>query len=136
MSLTLPRVAPVSYAEDLRVLLERGDVDQASFCFTVKRDRWEMEMREDGTEVAHHTILEVGELYDVCVTAQGAYPATESLPNVQQHVFSRARAYVADVDNVEPEVTPSAQEETVEEPRKATPAEIAKAKARARRARG
>lgn len=81
------RVAPTSYASDLRVLLERGDIDQASFAFTVKRDEWKI-TGEDEDEKVERTILEVGELYDVTVTAMGAYPQTDSQ-------MAAARAYAA-----------------------------------------
>jgi hypothetical protein len=73
------RVAPTSYAADLRLLMERGDIDQASFAFTVKRDDWNIIEGEGGDEErVERTILEVGELYDVTVTAMGAYPQTDS----------------------------------------------------------
>ena len=72
------RVAPVSYADDMRVLLEGGYIDQASFMFTVADDEWRFEEDENGEERVVRTILEVGELYDVCITAMGAYPQTDS----------------------------------------------------------
>jgi phage head maturation protease len=34
------RVAPTSFGADARILIERGDIQQASFCFTIKRDTW------------------------------------------------------------------------------------------------
>jgi HK97 family phage prohead protease len=71
------RVAPTSYAADLRVLLERGDIDQASFAFTVAQDEWRITGEGDDEQV-ERTILEVGELFDVTVTAMGAYPQTDS----------------------------------------------------------
>jgi HK97 family phage prohead protease len=83
------KVAPTSYAADLRVLMDRGDIDQASFAFTVSKDNWEVLEDEDtGEERVERTILEVGELYDVTVTAMGAYPQTDS-----QVVGERARDY-------------------------------------------
>lgn len=74
------RVAPTSYAEDLRVLLERGDVDQASFAFTIAPggQEWKIREEDDGTEVVERTITEIADLYDVTVTAMGAYPQTDS----------------------------------------------------------
>lgn len=68
------RVAPTSYASDLKILMERGDVDQASFAFTVEDDDWEMDDEENITR----TIRKVGELFDVTITAKGAYPQTDS----------------------------------------------------------
>jgi uncharacterized protein len=77
------KVANTSYAKDLRLLMERGDVDQASFAFTVARDEWTIDDKEQVTR----TILEVDQLYDVTVTAQGAYPQTDT--SVVKHLRSR-----------------------------------------------
>ena len=68
------KVADTSYAKDLRLLMERGDVDQASFAFTVGKDDWQIDDQEQVTR----TILEVDQLFDVTVTAQGAYPDTST----------------------------------------------------------
>jgi HK97 family phage prohead protease len=82
------KVADTSYARDLRVLMERGDVDQASFAFTVAPggDEWNIH-EEDGEEVVERTINKIGELFDVTVTAQGAYPQTDT--SVVAHMRSR-----------------------------------------------
>jgi HK97 family phage prohead protease len=69
-------VAPTSTAADLAVLLEGGVVDQASFAFTVAEDGTDWASDGDGTVV--RTINEVDGLYDVTITAQGAYAATDS----------------------------------------------------------
>lgn len=68
------RVAPTSYADDLRILMERGDVDQASFAFTVGDETWDVD--EDDEPV--RTIRRVNELFDVTITAQGAFPQTDA----------------------------------------------------------
>lgn len=68
------RVAPTPTAEELRTLMEGQVVDQASFAFTVERDEWEIDEDEDITR----TILEVRDLYDVTITAKGAYPQTDT----------------------------------------------------------
>jgi HK97 family phage prohead protease len=68
-------VAPTSYAADLRILLERGDIDQSSFAFTVEQDEWRI--AEDG-EIVEREIIEVRDLYDVTTCAMGAYPQTEA----------------------------------------------------------
>jgi HK97 family phage prohead protease len=67
------RLAPTSYAEDLAVLMERGDVDQMSFACDIGVDTW----TESGEEITR-TIEEVEALYDVTVCAQGAFPQTDS----------------------------------------------------------
>jgi HK97 family phage prohead protease len=72
------KVAPTSYSEDLRVLLEGGVIDQSSFAFTVARDEWKMTEDTDGNEVVERTILEVDQLFDVTTCAMGAYPTTDS----------------------------------------------------------
>lgn len=70
-------VAPTSYANDLRILLERGDIDQSSFAFTVEKDVWRI-VEEDDAETVERDIVEVKDLYDVTTCAMGAYPTTDS----------------------------------------------------------
>jgi uncharacterized protein len=71
-------VGSTSHARDLRYLMDAGEVDQSSFAFTVARDTWEIKNSADGEETVLRTIEEVGELFDVTVTAMGAYPQTDS----------------------------------------------------------
>lgn len=80
-------VAPTSYANDLRILMESGVIDQASFAFTVERDSWAIDEEND---VVIRTVEEVGDLYDVTVTARGAYSAASS--EVVEHMRSLIRA--------------------------------------------
>lgn len=61
-----------SYAKDLAENIRMGNVSTSSFGFTVKDDEWEM---RDGMNL--RTIKEVGLLFDVSPTTQGAYPTTE-----------------------------------------------------------
>jgi hypothetical protein len=68
------KVAPTSYAQDLRLLLERGDIDQASFAFNVEED----EFAVDDEDNVVRTLIRARDLYDVTVTAQGAYPQSSS----------------------------------------------------------
>lgn len=56
---------------DLRVSVERGDVDQSSFGFTVAEDKW---VEEGG--VVTRTIKKVARLYDVSPVTYPAYPDT------------------------------------------------------------
>lgn len=67
------RVAPVSYASDLRVLMERGDIDQMSFAAFIERDEWTIDAEENVT----CTILEFGELLDATICPQGMFPQTD-----------------------------------------------------------
>lgn len=71
------RVAPTSYAADLRVLMERDDINQSSFAFTVAKDEWRI-LEEDGEEIIERDLIRCGELYDVTTCAMGAYPQTDS----------------------------------------------------------
>jgi HK97 family phage prohead protease len=57
---------------EVRTLVGRGDVDQASWAFTVKKERWENVRSEKPLRV----IEEVGEIYDISLTPRGANPTT------------------------------------------------------------
>lgn len=86
------RVAPTSYAADLRILMERRDIDQQSFAFNVGPDGAEWRIfEEDGREIVERILLPDGcsGLYDVTVTAQGAYPQTDA--SVVAHTRSMIR---------------------------------------------
>lgn len=69
------KVAPTSYAEDLRVLMERGDVSGMSFGFTVESDRW----WQDAQGRTRRDIQRIGRLTDVSVVTSPAYgePSSE-----------------------------------------------------------
>lgn len=58
-----------SYARDLVVSMDRGDITQSSFAFTVKEDRWEE--LADGSFLRH--IDKVERLYDVSPVTYPAY---------------------------------------------------------------
>jgi hypothetical protein len=74
-------VGPQSYAQDLHESIKRGDIDQASFAFTVDADEWE---ERDGKP--HRNITRLGNLIDLSVVTYPAYEATKvmarSLPDV------------------------------------------------------
>jgi len=82
--------APTSYARDLKILMDRKDVDQASFAFTVEEDEWEVEYVE-GKEIVTRTVLKVKNLFDATICAQGAYPAADS-SSVRSYIRSYARS--------------------------------------------
>lgn len=82
------KVAPTSYSEDLRVLLEGGVISQSSFAFTVAKDEWRL-TEEDGEERVERTIVEVDELFDVTTCAMGAYPTTDSALALRSMVSGR-----------------------------------------------
>ena len=57
---------------EVRTLVGRGDVDQASWAFTVKSEEWVDARSEKPLRV----IKEVGEIYDISLTPRGANPTT------------------------------------------------------------
>ena len=70
----VPRDDPDGVA--MAAKMRSGVLRQASFAFTIADQTRTSTENEDGTENEHRTILEVGHLYDVCATPQGAYPQT------------------------------------------------------------
>jgi uncharacterized protein len=68
--------------EDLRELVERGDLKGSSFAFTVAKggERWEQ--REDGTHL--RVVTEIEDLYDVGPVTYPAYSGTEGLEVVHR----------------------------------------------------
>ena len=69
------RLAPTTTASDLRLAMQRGDVDQMSFAFTVAEDEWHEDSDEETIE---RTVLRVGDLFDVSVVTFAAYPDTSA----------------------------------------------------------
>jgi len=63
-----------SYARDLIELMERGDVTQSSFAFTIEDESWEE--RADGMLI--RTVKKVGQLYDVSPVTYPAYKDSTS----------------------------------------------------------
>ncbi len=61
-------------ARDLIAKIQRGDIDQMSFAFTMRggTQAW-----DDSQTPPLRTIEKVGELFDVSVVTRGAYPTTE-----------------------------------------------------------
>lgn len=62
----------------MAVKMRRGVVAQASFAFTIDEEELLVRQMDDGRDDELYTILKIGNLYDVCVCAQGANPYTES----------------------------------------------------------
>lgn len=65
-------IPDTQWAKDLRTSMLRGDIDQCSFGFYCKEDRWEV---IDGKDV--RTLVDV-DIFDVSVVTYPAYPETES----------------------------------------------------------
>lgn len=68
------RMPNASYARDLMVSIERGDIDQGSFGFTLGERGQKWEKDEEGLVI--RTISEVKELLDVSLVTYPAYPDT------------------------------------------------------------
>lgn len=68
------KVAPTSYARDLRILMENRTVSQMSFAFSVAKDGDHWERMADGT--IEREVREVNRLRDVSVVDRPAYPQT------------------------------------------------------------
>lgn len=68
------QVGQYSWSKDLKLALERRDIDQGSFAFTVSPEGDDWDYAEDGTIT--RTIRKLDGLFDVTVTAKGAYPQT------------------------------------------------------------
>ena len=63
-----------TFAKDLAISVERGDIKEQSFCFIVAKDQW-TEDREN--KITTRTILEIKELLDISPVTYPAYPDTD-----------------------------------------------------------
>ena len=86
------KLAATQAAQDLRVLIKRGDIDQMSFGFTMRDGGKDVWAEEDGGLV--RTIVAFGGLLDVSAVAFPAYPQTDAT------VRSVAGASLEDLDAV------------------------------------
>lgn len=66
------QVPDTTYGRDLVVMMQRGDITQSSFGFTVSEDKWEE--REGGVPLRR--ITKIDRLYDVSPVTFPAYPDT------------------------------------------------------------
>lgn len=73
-------VPNTTYGNDLIVSMERGDINQSSFAFTVEEDDWSTD--EDGNNI--RTIKKINRLYDVSPVTYPAYPDANDLVIAQR----------------------------------------------------
>jgi hypothetical protein len=70
--------------------IERGDIREQSFAFTVESDKWEGLDEKKNKETPIRTILKVAELFDVSPVTYAAYPDTDvgvrSLEAAREHM--------------------------------------------------
>lgn len=85
-------------ARDLMVSIERGDITQQSFAFSVKEDSWKEGDPEKG-EPEIRTIIEVREIFDVSPVVYPAYPDTDVALRSKEHSDAANRANDNDAAN-------------------------------------
>ena len=104
---------------DVLSMVKRGDLTDASFCFTVEDESWQK--REDGSYL--RTINKIGDLFDVSVCYNGAYPesytevALRSLDKFKEELRAAECVEEEDSDDVEEtndETTEKTNDETYE----------------------
>ena len=100
---------------DVLSMVKRGDLTDASFCFTVEDESWQK--REDGSYL--RTINKIGDLFDVSVCYNGAYPesytevALRSLDKFKEELRAAECVEEEDSDDVD-ETNDETTEETSE----------------------
>lgn len=70
-------IPDTTFGNDFRVMLQRGDVSQSSFSFTVKEQSWETKKKDNGDVEYTRRVKKVERLYDVSPVTYPAYPDTE-----------------------------------------------------------
>lgn len=75
-------LAPIQASRDLKVLLQRGDLSQMSFGFSMRDGGTDVWTEEDGQIV--RTIISFGGLFDVCPVSFPAYQQTDA--SMRSHV--------------------------------------------------
>ena len=104
---------------DVLSMVKRGDLTDASFCFTVEDESWQK--REDGSYL--RTINKIGDLFDVAICYNGAYPesytevALRSLDKFKEELRAAECVEEEDSDDVEEtndETTEKTNDETSE----------------------
>jgi len=72
------RVPPLAWISDLRASMQRGDIDQMSFAFTIGDEGDDWAVADDGTVVRTIRADGVNGLFDVSVVTYPAYRATDA----------------------------------------------------------
>jgi hypothetical protein len=81
-------------AMSLYAKVQRGDIDQSSFAFTVRKDQWEQP--EDKNILPLRTIFEYDELIDVSPVTFPAYPQTSAAVRSKLDEFQASASHDAD----------------------------------------
>lgn len=106
---------------DVLSMVKRGDLTDASFCFTVEDESWQK--REDGSYL--RTINKIGDLFDVAICYNGAYAesytevALRSLDKFKEEELRAAKEVEEedsdDVDETNDKTTEETNDKTSEE---------------------
>ena len=110
---------------DVLSMVKRGDLTDASFCFTVEDESWQK--REDGSYL--RTINKIGDLFDVAICYNGAYPesytevALRSLDKFKEELRAAECVEEEDSDDVD-ETNDETSEKTNEETEKTTEVDV------------
>lgn len=82
-----------SYAVDLEDAIKSGDVDQSSFAFRVKEEKWEWKDDNNDLKKDRRTILKMEKLYDVSPVTYPASPSTKvAARSIDDHEKERDEA--------------------------------------------
>ncbi len=82
----------IGWVQDLRTSMQRGDVDQMSFAFTLTGDGDDWAVTDDGTVIRTLRADGADELFDTSVVTYPAYRATEvSMRSVLQDAITSGR---------------------------------------------
>lgn len=85
----------IQFARDLMVSIDRGDVQDMSFGFTVSDDEWS---KRDGKD--HRTILKFREIFDFSYVAFPAYPDTSAATrSLEQHNLRNKPEFDIEAEN-------------------------------------
>lgn len=76
--------------------IEAGLYDRMSFAFTVKKDSYTEEERDNGEYVLTRRILEVGKVYDISAVDFPANPNTEISARTKDHIDGEIKRFEAE----------------------------------------
>jgi HK97 family phage prohead protease len=71
--------------------VKRGDVNQSSFAFTVRKEEW-TEPSDDSEELALREIVEIGKLFDVGPVPFAQYPEASAQARSKSEMFLQQRS--------------------------------------------
>ena len=95
----------LSYAADLRTLMETGIATGMSFAFTLPEDGSGETWTRDNTGRPHRTITNIAGLYDVSATARGAYSAPQyAMRSGAEVETAEAAGLLSKLPDAQPEV--------------------------------